>query len=134
MPKLAKDYPLLLVVSRNHDYYGSRSADDPWLRDRISYPELMIHPSAAKERGINVGDKLIVETPRGSFQHVADVTEDTSPQVVSATFGWWLPERKGRDRGALEVSVNASMSYEPPYDPVVGINSVQNLMCQVRKL
>ena len=33
----------------------------------------------------------------------------------------------------LEVSVNAALSYDPPYDPVVGINNVQNVMCQVRK-
>jgi len=35
--------------------------------------------------------------------------------------------------GAAEVSINAAMSYDAPYDPVVGINSVQNLMCQVSK-
>jgi anaerobic selenocysteine-containing dehydrogenase len=133
MPKLAEEYPLLLVVSRNKYYYGSRSADDAWLRDRIPYPELQIHPDAAKERGVKPGDRITVETPRGSFQHVADVTADTHPQVVSGTFGWWLPEKRVRDRGALEVNVNACMSYDPPYDPVVGINSVQNLMCQVSK-
>ncbi|MFC1874059.1 molybdopterin-dependent oxidoreductase [Chloroflexota bacterium] len=133
MPKLAEEYPLLLVVSRNHDYYGSRSANDTWLRDRIPYPQLQIHPDAATKRGISQGDKVSIETPRGSFRHVADVTEDIHPRVVSATFGWWLPEREGRDRGALEVSINACMSYDPPYDSVVGINSVQNLMCQVRK-
>ena len=133
MKKLAEEYPLLLVVSRNRYYYGSRSASDTWLRERIPYPELMIHPDAAKERGIQQGDKVTIETPRGSFRHVAVVTRDTHPQVVSATFGWWLPEREERDRGALEVSVNAAMSYDPPYDPVVGINSVQNLMCEVRK-
>ncbi len=134
MPKLAVEYPLLLVVSRNNHYYGSRSADDAWLRGRIPYPELMIHPNAATERGIRQGDTVTIETPRGSFQHVANVTENTHPQVISATFGWWLPERDGRDRGTLEVNVNAAMSYDPPYDPVVGINSVQNLMCQVSKL
>lgn len=134
MPKLATEYPLLLIISRNKYYYGTRSADEKWLRSRIPYPELMIHPDAAKGRGIKQGDKVTVETPRGSFQHVAVVTEDTHPQVVSATFGWWLPESKSRDRGALEVNVNATLSYDPPYDPVVGINSVQNLMCQVRKV
>jgi len=133
MPKLAKEYPLLLTISRNQYYFGTRSADHKWLRNRIPYPQLQIHPDAARERGIQQGDKVVVETPRGSFQHVAEVTEDVHPQVVNGTFGWWLPEGKGCDRGSLEVNINAAMSYDPPYDPVVGINSVQNLMCQVSK-
>jgi len=133
MPKLAKEYPLLLTISRNQYYFGTRSAGHQWLRNRIPYPQLQIHPDVAKKRGIQQGDKVVVETPRGSFQHVAELTEDVYPQVVNGTFGWWLPEGKGRDRGSLEVNINAAMSYDPPYDPVVGINSVQNLMCQVRK-
>jgi anaerobic selenocysteine-containing dehydrogenase len=105
----------------------------PWLKNRIPYPQLQIHPDAAKERGSQQGDKVVVETPRGSFKHVAELTEDVHPQVVNGTFGWWLPEGQVRDGSSLEVNINATMSYDPPYDPVVGINSVQNLMCQVSK-
>jgi len=133
MPKLAEEYPLLLTISRNQYYYGTRSAGHQWLRNRIPYPQLQIHPDAAKKRGIQQGDKVVVETPRGSFQHVAELTEDAHPQVVNGSFGWWLPEGQVRDGSALEVNINATMSYDPPYDPVVGINSVQNLMCQVSK-
>ncbi|MFC1914688.1 molybdopterin dinucleotide binding domain-containing protein [Chloroflexota bacterium] len=133
MPKLAGEYPLLLTVSRNQYYYGTRSADHKWLRSRIPYPQLQIHPSAAKERGIKQGDNVVIGTPRGNFQHVAEVTDDVHPKVVNGTFGWWLPERKDRDRGSLEVNINAAMSYDAPYDPEVGINNVQNLMCQLRK-
>jgi hypothetical protein len=75
-----------------------------------------------------------VETPRGTFQHVTELTEDIHPQVVCGAFGWWLPEREAPEKGCLETNVNAAMSFDPPYDPVVGIPSIRGLMCQVRKL
>ena len=38
------------------------------------------------------------------------------------------------ETGYLETNANRVMSYDPPYDPEIGINSVQGVMCQVRKL
>ena len=77
---------------------------------------------------------VVVETPKGSFQHQANLTQDIHPQVVNGAFGWWLPEKEAPERGSLETNVNTVMSYDPPCDPVVGINSVQGVICQVRKL
>jgi anaerobic selenocysteine-containing dehydrogenase len=132
--KLAENYPLLLTTRRSQSYWMSRSAAESWLRELTLYPQLQMHPSVARERGIQEGDMVVVETPRGAFRHLAELTEDIHPQVVNASFGWWLPEREPPERGSLETNVNAAMSYDPPHDPVVGINSVQGVMCQVRKL
>ncbi|MFC1864991.1 molybdopterin-dependent oxidoreductase [Chloroflexota bacterium] len=134
MPKLAENYPLILTTRRIQSYYLSRSAEESWLRELMPYPQLQIHPSAAQERGIQQGDIVVVETPRGTFRHLAELTEDIHPQVVNGVFGWWLPEKETPEEGSLETNVNAAMSYDPPCDPVVGINSVQGLMCQVGKL
>ena len=132
--KLAGKYPLLLTTRRNQSYWLSRSAEESWVRKLMPYPRLQIHPSAARERGIQQDDMVIVETPRGTFRHLAELTEDIHPRVVSGLFGWWLPESEPPERGSLETNINAVMSYDPPCDPVVGINSVQGLLCQVRKL
>ena len=134
MRKLAEQYPLLLTTRRSQNYWMSRSAAESWLRDLTPYPQLQMHPSAARERGIQQGDMVVVETPKGTFQHLAELTEDIHPQVVSGSFGWWLPERKAPERGCLETNVNAAMSYDPPCDPIVGINSIQGILCQVSKL
>ena len=134
MRKLAEKYPLLLTTRRSQNYWMSRSAEEGWLRKLIPYPQLQIHPATAQERKIQQGDMVVVETPRGTFQHLAELTEDIHPQVVSGSFGWWLPEREAPERGSLETNVNAALSYDPPYDPVVGINSVQGVMCQIRKI
>jgi anaerobic selenocysteine-containing dehydrogenase len=132
--KLAEQYPLLLITRRSQEYWMSRSAAEGWLRKLTQYPRLQIHPAAARERGIQVGDMVLVETPRGSFRHRAELTEDIRPEVVCGSFGWWLPESEPPERGSLETNVNAAMSYDPPCDPVVGINSIQAVMCQARKL
>jgi len=132
--KLAEHYPLLLITRRSRDYWMSRSAGEDWLRKLAPYPRLQIHPAAAHEREIQGGDMVLVETPRGSFRHRAELSKDIRPEVVCGSFGWWLPEREPPERGSLETNVNAAMSYDPPCDPVVGINSIQGVMCQVRKL
>lgn len=133
MRKLAQNYPLLLTTRRDHNYYASRSAADSWFRELTPYPQLQMHPRAAKERGIQQGDMVAVETPRGTFQHLAELTEDIHPQVVNGVFGWWLPEKELPEKGSLETNINAVMSYDPPYDPEIGINSVQGVMCQVHR-
>lgn len=131
MRRLAKNYPLQLVTRRHPKNAHGRSAGEEWFRKSEPYPRVQIHPSTAQERGIRQDDMIVVETPRGTFQHLADLTEDIHPLVVSGVFGWWLPERDTPDKGCLEVNINAAMSYDAPYDPVVGINSVQGVMCQV---
>ena len=134
MPHLAEKYPLYLTTRREQKYYLSRSADYEWVRESMPYPELHIHPDAAAERGIADGDMLAIETPKSTVKHVAKITEDIHPEVVNGIFGFWLPEKETAENGYLETNVNATMSYDPPYDPEIGINRIQGVMCQVHKL
>ena len=134
LPRLAEKYPLYLTTRRCKEYFLSRSSAYEWVRKVTPYPQLNIHPNTAKERGIEDGDMVAIETPKGSIQHVAKVTEDIHPQVVNGVYGWWLPEKETAENGYLATNVNAVVSYDPPYDPEIGINSIQGVMCQVYKL
>ena len=133
LPRLAEKYPLYLTTRRSQEYALSRSADYEWVRKITPYPELQMHPSTAQERGIEQGDKVVIETPKGAIKHVAKLTESIRSDVVNGVFGWWLPEKENEEKGYLETNVNMVMSYDPPYDPEIGINRVQGVMCQVRK-
>jgi anaerobic selenocysteine-containing dehydrogenase len=133
LPRLAEKYPLSLTTRRSLEYLCSRSAAYAWVRKATPYPQLQIHPSTAKARGIEDGDTVAVETPMGAIRHVASLTADVHPDVVSGVYGWWLPELETVENGYLGTNVNAVMSYDPPYDPEIGINRVQGVMCQVRK-
>ena len=132
-PRLAEKYPLCLTTRRCQEYALSRSSDYEWVREITPFPELQIHPVTAQERGINEGDRVVIETPKGSIQHVAKLTEDILPEVVNGVFGWWLPEKETEENGYLGTNINQVTSYDPPYDPEIGINCVQGVMCQVRK-
>lgn len=132
-PQLARRYPLLLTTSRKRYQFLSRSPVCAWMRELDPYPELEIHPDAAQERGIADGDLLWIETPKGRCKHKARVTDKIHPQVVNGCFGWWFPEQGAPEHGCLEANVNVLMAYEPPHDPIAGINSVQGVVCDVYK-
>jgi anaerobic selenocysteine-containing dehydrogenase len=134
LPRLAEKYSLYLTTRRSPEYALSRASDYEWVRKISRYPQLQIHPAAAKERGIKDGDRVVIETPKGSIQHEAKLTEDIRSDVVNGVFGWWLPEKETAENGYLETNVNGILSYDPPYDPEIGINSIQGVMCQVRIL
>ncbi|MFX0201658.1 MAG: molybdopterin-dependent oxidoreductase [Candidatus Hodarchaeota archaeon] len=132
-PQLAKKYPLILTSRRNRNTLLSSSMEYPWMRKLIPYPQLWIHPKAAQEREIAEGDLVWIETPRGKCKHKAKITERIHPKVVNAEFGWWLPDNPAPERGCLEVNINAVISYDSPHDPVVGISSIQGLLCEVSR-
>jgi anaerobic selenocysteine-containing dehydrogenase len=133
LPRLAEKYPLYLTTRRSREYALSRSADYEWVRKLIPYPKLHIHPDAARERGIEDEDRVVIETPKGRFLHIAELRDDIRSDVVSGVFGWWIPEKQSAEKGYLEANVNMVMSYDPPYDPEIGINRIQGVMCQVYK-
>jgi hypothetical protein len=45
--------------------------------------------------------------------------------------GWWRPEGALPDRGALDVNVNAAMSYDGPWDPVSGSADTRGMRCRL---
>jgi len=134
LPRLAEKYPLYLTTRRSREYALSRSSEHEWVRKITPYPQLHIHPDTASARGIETGDRVTIETPKGRIRHEAKLTENIHPDVVSGVFGWWLPEKETAENGYLETNANKVLSYDPPYDPEIGINSIQGVMCQVRKL
>jgi thiosulfate reductase/polysulfide reductase chain A len=130
-PQLASKHPLLLITSRKKHQFLSRSPVCAWMRALDPYPELEIHPDTAQDRQIADGELLWIETPKGKCRHKARVTDRIHPKVVNGCFGWWFPEQSAPEHGCLEANVNALLAYEPPHDPIAGINSVQGVLCEV---
>jgi hypothetical protein len=71
--------------------------------------------------------------PRGSgaTRARASLTEATAPGVLVTSMGWWLPEAAGPEYGALDVNINAALSYAGPYDPPSGSADTRGLPCRV---
>ncbi|MGE0743884.1 MAG: molybdopterin-dependent oxidoreductase [Rhodospirillales bacterium] len=129
-------YPLVLLSgAREKTYHHSRFREQAWARKVSPYPELQIHPDTALACGLADGDWVSVECANGPAPCTLrlEVTDVTPPGVVRTGMGWWLPEAPGPERAALEINVNAAMSYDGPWDPVTGSADTRGLPCRIAR-
>jgi anaerobic selenocysteine-containing dehydrogenase len=128
-PELAKKYPLILVTGiKTIGYLHSAFRSISQLRKLVPEPILEIHPNAAKQRHINDGDWVSIETLRGKILHKARFDESLNPAVVTAQHGWWY----GYKDGWKTVNINM-LTDDENIDPNVGSGALKGLMCEVRK-
>jgi anaerobic selenocysteine-containing dehydrogenase len=130
-------YPLILLTGdREKTYHHSRFRGEAWARKVSPDPTLLIHPDTARRLGIGDADWLTVETPAGAApcRLRAKISDATAPDVVSTGMGWWRPDAPGPEHGALDVNINAALSYAGPFDPVSGSPDARGLLCRVRPI
>ncbi len=127
-------YPFTLQTGlREKTYHHSRFREQAWARKVSPDPLLKIHPDTADSLGIADGDWVKVETPRGegACRLKASVSDATTPGIVVTGMGWWLPEAPGPDFGALDININAALSYAGPYDPASGSADTRGVPCRI---
>jgi anaerobic selenocysteine-containing dehydrogenase len=136
-PELTEEYPLIITAGRRHiAYYHSMGRQIPWLRELAPEPLIEIHPETARRFDIEEGDRVWIETPGGKGKRVrqrARLTRQVHPQVVQPEAHWWLPEKPGPGHGIEEININAVISNDPPYGPVVGTVPIRSLLCKIYK-
>lgn len=131
------DYPLLLQTGfREKTYHHSRFRDQAWARKVSPDPEIRIHPQTAATQGVADGDWIEVEVPGGpgACQLRVAVTDRTQPGVLTTGMGWWLPEAPGPEFAALDINVNAALSYSGVTDPMSGSVNIGALPCRLRRV
>ena len=101
-------------------------------------PTLQIHPDTAKERGIEEGDWVLVESPHGNIKLRAELLPGIRPDTVMALHGWWqecgelgLPSYPLLDGGA-NTNIMYSVDKDKAFDPLVTAMASQTLV-QVKK-
>ena len=127
-------YPYTLQTGlREKTYHHSRFREQAWARKVSPDPLLKIHPQTASALGIADGEWVKVETPRGqgACRLKASVSDATSPGIVVTGMGWWLPEAPGPGFGALDININAALSYAGPYDPASGSADTRGVPCRI---
>ena len=134
-PEIAKDYPLVLTTGgRIPFFFNSEHRQLPRLRKARKEPEALIHPETAARHGIENGDWMWIETPRGRMQQKAKVTDAIDPRVITAEHGWWFPEDANPDHGVWKSNVNILTNSQGPYDPAMGTYQLRGLLCRVGKV
>jgi len=129
-------YPLRLQTGlREKTYHHSRFREQAWAKKVSPDPLLRIHPETAAAMGIAEGDWVAVETHghSGACRLKAQLTDSTAPGVVATGMGWWRPDGAAPEYGALEVNINAAISYAGPYDPMSGSKDTRGLACRLRR-
>lgn len=138
-PDLVKRYPLILSdYHASKNYTASWQRNVPYLREIQPYPVLHIHPDTAAARGIEDGDRIIVESPHGWMKVHAQIYPGIRPDTVMILHGWWqgckeldLDDYPILDGGA-NVNIMYSVDSDRAFDPVITAMSSQTLV-EVRK-
>ncbi|MDO9714311.1 molybdopterin-containing oxidoreductase family protein [Paracraurococcus lichenis] len=131
------DFPLLLQTGfREKTYHHSRFRDQAWARKVSPDPEVRIHPTTAAAHGVAEGDWVVVAVRDGpgACRLRATITDRTQPGLLTTGMGWWLPEAPAPDYAALEINVNAALSYRAAADAMSGSVDIGGLPCRLWRL
>ena len=137
-PELAKEYPLVLITGgRFLPMYHSEHRQIDSLRRQHPEPIAQINPQTAAELGIEDGDWIWIETPRGRIRQKCQYFKGIDPRVIHAQHGWWFPELPGEEpwlHGVWESNINVLTSDDPEQcNKISGGWPLRALLCKVYK-
>ncbi len=130
-------YPLVVVTGdREKSYHHSRFRDQPWALKVSPDPHLFMHPDTARAQGLDDGTwvRLELAEVEGHCRLKLKLSDAQPADVVSTGMGWWRPMEPAPDRGALDVNINAALSYSGPYDPISGSADIRGQLCRVERI
>jgi anaerobic selenocysteine-containing dehydrogenase len=120
--ELAKEYPLIITTGgRVPVFRHTELRNIPILREIVPELEAIINPKTARALGIDDGDTVIVESPRGSMEAKVRITEGIDPRVIQVPSHW-----PGIN------NVNLLMDNEK-CAPMIGSAQLRCQLCRVRK-
>jgi anaerobic selenocysteine-containing dehydrogenase len=132
-PEVAKKYPYIFNAGlRTPTFFHTANRMIPWLREIRPYPIAEIHPETAKKHGIEDGQWMYIESPRGRIKQRAKLNDGLDPRVVAAEHGWWFPEIKTPDHG-WDIS-NANILTDNAFetcDPNMGSTNLRVCLCNI---
>lgn len=126
-----KNYPLIFNSGArvSTDFRSQHHSIEPLLKERKE-PTVTINAEDAKERGIENGDLVSMETPRDSVEMRAYVTNDIIKGAIDANMGGGGPLGPEAWKKA---NVNALTDLQN-YDPISGFPVYKSLLCEVQKV
>ena len=92
---LAARYPLSILSPKSHGFLNSCYANMEQKIRGQGEQFVLIHKVDADARKIANGERVQVFNDRGTFEAVANISDDVSPGVVVATLGYWRQLNQG---------------------------------------
>lgn len=133
-PKPTEEYPLILTSYKENSFMltGFKMIDS--LRKITPVPIVRLHPETAQKYGLEDGDWIYIETPKGRITQKLQVDCDTYPQTVNAAWGWWYPEDGPETMyGWKKSNFNILTDYKVMAPPV-GTPEIKGIPCRVSKV
>ncbi len=136
-PELAKEYPFILITGgRFLPMYHSEHRQIDSLRLQHPNPLAQLHPSTAAALGINDGDWVWIETPRGRVRQKCVLFDGIDPRVIHTEHGWWFPELPGEEpwlHGVFQSNINVCTDDSLENCHPGGGWTLRGLLCKVYK-
>jgi len=133
-PELYKEYPVVMSSGyRQPFYFLSQYRNIPWLRSFMEYPTVQIHPETAAKYGIEDGDWIWLESPRGRVRQKARVTPGILKGMIMATANCFYPEEPAKGYHGLFISNPNVLTNNSHLDPMYGSPDLTCLLCKVYK-
>ncbi len=134
-PDLLERYPYILNAGlRTPTFFHTANRNQPWLREIRPDPIVEIHPETAKKHGIQEGDWVTIESPRGRVKERAKFYDGIDPRVIVAEHGWWYPEIKDPGHGWEISNINLLMdNAHQTMDPAMGATNLRNCLCSISR-
>jgi thiosulfate reductase/polysulfide reductase chain A len=138
-PDVVKDYPFILITGGRHQpFYHSEHRQVPSMRKMHPEPIVQIHPNTAASLGIQDGDRVWIESPRGKVTQRCRLFDGMDPRVVHVQHGWWYPEEEGAEPslyGIWKSNCNVLTDDDPDIcNPISGGWPLRTLLCKVTKV
>jgi anaerobic selenocysteine-containing dehydrogenase len=132
-PKLYQEYPYILITgARPPGFFHTENRQIPRLRELHRDPVVEIHPEVASKEGIQEGDWVIIESPRGKVRQRAKLALGRDPRIVAAQHAWWFPEKKDPGHGWDESNINILTDNAlEGCDPAMGASNIRTLLCRI---
>lgn len=133
-PEMAKEYPLILTSRKADVYRHSGGRQIRSLRNSQPEPLVKINADTALRSGIDEGDWVYIETPRGKIRQKAHLVDWLDPRVVDVDYALWFPEGSASDLYGWEASnINVLLDNKPPFNREMGSPSMRGVFCKVYK-
>jgi anaerobic selenocysteine-containing dehydrogenase len=125
-PEVAEKFPLICGTGLKlglftHSQYRTLE----WLNEIVPEPYVEIHPQTAKELNIKNGERVKIESQRGSIEVAAKITEATDLRVVFVAYGWGQSYAHGASVNVLTDMMKRC--------PISGANGNRSFLCRIRK-
>lgn len=129
---MADEYHLFCTCRKVMPYQHSSGRQIDRLRKTYPDPLVIIHPDTARERSIEEGDWVYIESRAGKIRQKARLSSDVDRRVIIAEHAWWFPERGYETLyGFTESNYNTLTGGDGPFNPEVGSFTARGLACKV---